>query len=113
MRLRVIIPTELDGERFEVGAVLTGCPPAAAARLLAAGAVEDTNAEQDGSLDRNPRIRRMRGIAAAIDRLDTDDPTLWTRDGSPKIHALRAAADLGCVTVEERDWAWADRAARG
>ena len=53
-----------------------------------------------------PRPPRGTVIREAIDKLDTEDPLLWTKAGPPELGALRRASGLSDVTGAERDTAW-------
>lgn len=55
---------------------------------------------------------RPQTVEEAIERLDPDDPTLWTSSGLPRVEALEELLGRD-VSAAERDEAWAWISARG
>lgn len=49
---------------------------------------------------------RDQEIAAAMDRLDPDDPAHFRRDGRPEVAAIRRAGGPQDVTAADRDRVW-------
>ncbi len=51
---------------------------------------------------------RDQEIAAAMGRLDPDDPAHFRRDGRPEVAAIRRAGGPQDVTAADRDRVWSD-----
>lgn len=89
------------GETFEVDDEVE------ASRLVAIGAAEDPTAEPptasdaSGAEDPDPAAERLDSIAAAILVLNPENPELWNQDGTPKVGAVREAADDGTISADE------------
>ena len=116
---RVIEPIEHDHVRHEPGTEIT-LTDAVAAPLIAAGAIALITPGDDADVeavdveveevvetdDAETETTEVTPIAAAIAKLDPDDPAQWTRGGAPQVSALEALLDRD-VTSAERDAAWA------
>jgi|GEM_PF-2948249 len=65
----------------------------------------DSLPTSDGAARTNQRVL---DLIEAIEMLDKDDPSLWTKEGKPKTEALLALGDFGIdVSAALRDDVWA------
>jgi len=112
----ILRPIQHDGERHEGGRITLDEDQAAG--LLAAGAIRPLSTASEPAREAPPSdvgsllSAREQALREALEETDLTDPertdkTLWTKSGAPALGPLRQHPELGDVTREEVDAAWA------
>ena len=96
-------PLNHDGEEYAIGATVE-MDERSAAQLVGTVEAAVEPPPPAGPIDPAERLAAVKG---AIDTLDPNDKTAWTKGGSPSLDALEAR--LGWrPAASERDQAWAE-----
>jgi len=112
----ILRPIQHDGERHEGGRITLDEDQAAG--LLAAGAIRPLSTASEPAGGAPPAdvgsllSAREQALREALEEMDLTDPEradakLWLKDGRPELRAVRQHPELGDVTREEVDAAWA------
>lgn len=68
--------------------------------------------DQEGVATSTPGGPDVQALADAIESIDPEDRSLWTKGGAPTVEALEAASGIADLTAQDRNQAWLVHTAR-